>query len=159
MTDSNVQTIHPVLTVEELGRRVLKASGLEAAELLQLPIIDKYEIGADAWLVGESPPGNESLVIIAMFAGNQHEQDYEDHVHGDVRAYVMPRDARADDGPEKKVYRRYVINRALPAMVTMRMSLESFVDEIGSEWWDLGVRKGLVEEEEEEEKGKGGGDS
>lgn len=138
------------LSADELGKRVLKASDLEVAELLSLPFEEKYEIAGAAWQHGESPPGNASLLVVALFVGDQHDLR-EDHVTGDVRAYVMPRSATTGDGAAKQEYRLYTLNRAAPTIRVTRMNLETFVEEIGGEWHDLAVLRGVVEEEDDEE--------
>ena len=138
------------LTAEELGRRILKESGLTVAELLSLPHEDKYDVAGNAWEHGHHPPGNDKLIIVAIFVGDQHETQ-NDHVAGDVRAYTMPVDARNDDSPDKHHYRRYTLNRSSPTLRSTRMSLATFIDEISAEWYDLAVLRGVVEEDEDEE--------
>ena len=68
---------------------------------------------------------------------------------GDCRFYVIPADGITD--PLAPVFACYTLNRSFPTTVAEKMTLETFVREVGREWYNLAIVQGVVEEDEDDE--------
>ena len=111
----------------------------------------KIMFGDAAWEVGEKIPGNDRLAILAAFNSDflSNDTDGLDRVPGDCRFYVIPADGITD--PLAPVFACYTLNRSFPTTVAEKMTLETFVREVGREWYNLAIVQGVVEEDEDDE--------
>lgn len=143
-----------------IGDRVLEASDLGAtiaeAKVIQgqLRRFYKFNFGDKAWEVGQPIPGNEELTIFAAFNTDFLSKDTDglSYVAGDCRFYVIPTDGKLPD-PLAEIFLCYTVNRSSPTLVAEKMSLETFIREVGTEWFNLAVVQNIIEEEDEEEEG------
>jgi hypothetical protein len=136
------------LIASELG------DSLEEARVIrsQLRQFYKFSFGDGAWEVGVPIPKNEGLTVFAAFNTEFLSADTDglSHVPGDCRFYVIPTDGKLPD-PLAQVFVCYTVNRSTPNLVAEQMTLETFIREVGREWWNLALVQRMVEEEDEEE--------
>ena len=169
MTQSIPQTFDPTTTAVQasvapvppapmsLTDRILLASDLggtveEARQIVNsLRGFYKIMFGDASWEVGEPIPGNPSLAILAAFNADfiSNDTDGLDRVAGDCRFYVIPTAGITD--PLAPVFACYTLNRSFPTTIAEKMTLETFVREVGREWYNLAVVQGVVEEEDEDD--------
>jgi hypothetical protein len=140
-----------------LTDRILIASDLgatveEAKEIINsLRGLYKIMFGDAAWEVGEPIPGNPALAILAAFNSDflSNDTDGLDRVAGDCRFYVIPTAGITD--PLAPVFACYTLNRGFPTTIAEKMTLETFVREVGREWYNLAIVQGIIEEPDDEE--------
>ena len=137
-----------ILIASELGDTVEEARQI----INSLRSFLKITFGDGAtWEVGEPIPGNPALAVLAAFNSDflSNDTDGLDRMPGDCRFYVIPTAGITD--PLAPVFACYVINRGLPTTIAEKMTLETFVREVGREWYNLAIVQGVVEEEDEDD--------
>jgi len=132
----------PVNFPASLDREVLDRLEIETTEIEDLPgRIYKLDWGKNSvWVTDRAVPGDESLIIHAMFASpfvddEDHESErpnFVAYVLGDVRVYCRP----TADTPGQN-YRRFTINRASPAQISEAFSKDAFLNEVTREIAEL----------------------
>jgi hypothetical protein len=106
-----------------------------------------------AWEVGLPIPGNPGLEIFAAFNVDFLSADTDGlpYVAGDCRFYVIPAASAGPIDPRSPSFVCYTVSRSSPTLVSEKMDLQTFIREVGREWYNLAVVQGVVEEEDDEE--------
>ena len=142
----------------DLLTRILEASGLgdtdaeRLTELSKLRMFQKRQFDdQNAWEVGAPIPGNPGLLLVFGFENGfvAGDTDGYDHLPGDFRFYARPAGVVAD--PLSPEFLCFTLNRSSHGHSVERMTLETFVRELGKELWNLAVIQGLAEEDDDEE--------
>jgi hypothetical protein len=136
-----------ILIASELGATVEEARTIVG----QLRRFERLIFGEVAWEVGAPIPGQPKLTIFAAFNVDfvSNDTDGLDRLEGDCRFYCIPTDGLTD--PLEKVFNCFTLNRSFPAVAGEQMTLETFVREVGHEWYNLAVVQGVVEEPDDED--------
>lgn len=136
-----------VVIASELGATIEEARKI----ISSLRTFNRLIFGDVAWEVGSAIPGNPALTIFAAFNCDfvSNDTDGLDRLAGDCRFYVIPTDGITD--PLAPVFVCFTLNRSFPAVAGEQMTLETFVREVGREWYNLAVVQGVVEEEDLED--------
>lgn len=136
-----------VSTPESLLAEIREEADLLPEEVARLRVVDRLDIMTDRWMTGASPPGNDKLYLLAMFGGNQFDED--SYVPGDVRAYAIPKSAIVQ--PTDPVFFCYTLSRVNPTVTRESMIRETFVNEVAEELRALAVFQEIVEEDDDDE--------
>jgi hypothetical protein len=138
-----------VLVASDLGDTVEEARKL----ILSLRTFAKFLFSdGSVWEVGQAVPNSgDTLAVFAAFNCDLVSEDTadRDRLPGDVRFYTIPV-AGISDPLEPSLF-CYTMNRGSPVTAVERMTLETFVREVGREWYNLAVVQGVVEEVVEDE--------
>lgn len=136
-----------VLIASELGKTIEEARTIIGSLRQFTRLIFNTAQGDTDWTVGSAIPGKDDLLIFAAFNADFVSEDTDglDRATGDCRFYVIPANGVTD--PLAPVFCCFVLNRSFPAVVGEQMTLETFVREVGREWYNLAVVQGVVEEE------------
>jgi hypothetical protein len=139
-----------VLIASDLGDTVAEARTL----ILSLRTFSKYLFpDGSVWEVGQPVPGTDNaLAVFAAFNCDLVSEDTgdRDRLPGDVRFYTIPTNGIIGDPLEPSLF-CYTTNRNSPVTAVERMTLATFVREVGREWYNLAVVQGVVEEIVEDE--------
>ena len=136
-----------VVTAAQLLEKVREESGLTQQEMEQLRRVGRLP----GWEVeGQCPSFPQTHVIYAMFAGADGDR-LEDHLPGDVRVYVRPKNFIGADG-EPAPFFRFVLNRGQStAARTDAMPIKAWIEDVAFEFAASVVDDEEEEEEEEED--------
>lgn len=134
----------PEALLAQLVGEISAEADLQADELKTMRRPDRLTFGDQVWRVLESPPGNDKLLIVAMF-GHDRDNDEASFVPGDVRIYMLP---RSSVSPESFNFFCYTLNRAHPTSLREAMIRSAFVATLADEYQSLAVAQGILEEDD-----------
>lgn len=157
VTPTIVAQPQPAAPVVSLMDRIILASDVadtleESRKIItDLPHVNKMVFGEIAWEIGKPLPSNPAMTLYVAFKDGFRSMDTEewDYVAGDVRFYAIPTNGVTD--PLASVFARYFLNRMAPTTTVETLTLEGFVREVGTEFYNLAVVKGVIAEPDEEE--------
>jgi hypothetical protein len=120
--------------------------GMEDTEISRLEQFGQFQLADATWTVGGAVPGNDALLIFAMFRGDDNER-IADHMQGDVRVYIVPRTIIQ---PGAREYRRVTLSQIMAKSIVDRMTFDSFVEAVAFEELTNAYQSGILAEDDEE---------
>jgi hypothetical protein len=143
-------TVTATLSLSSLIAQIATEADIQPSELAALRRVDRLVVGETRWDVGQAPPGNDKLLVAAIFQGERPD-DPEASVPGDLRLYLTPNDP-ADPG--QAFWQCLTLSRTNPSLVRETMVRQAWMDAIGEELRALAILQGIIEEADDDSPGE-----